>query len=319
MFSRRFLSLPAWVQADHPVLRYIIQRYRGQSPAGWRAVRIFLQVVALALLVVMGYQFSTDFGSRPVGTLHDILYWPLVFLGVITGLAAMILTGNIISTEKSRGTWDTLRLTSHGAGLVFQMRWLSVFYSLRGPLMVLVVARIVFVAIILIDLARFYGGRYLDLLLSGIVPGVPVPVGALLLAATMTAGLLQPLVAVGTDAAIGLLVSVMVRNPRYDILVRAVLGTFRIGLAVLVIGIGTQVFAAPEAVSVPVGFAAILFQAVGGDQGLRLLNLEEYGLLWLDLPYSVLLGTVLLIITVVQALLIVRVIAWTARLAERAE
>lgn len=319
MFSKRFFSLPNWVQSDHPVLRYIIHRYRGQSPLGWRVVRVLLQVVALALLIVMGYQFSTDFGLRPPGTLHEILYWPLVFLGVMTGLAAMTLTGNIISTEKARGTWDALRLTSNGAGLVFQMRWLSVFYSLRGPLMVLVVARLVFVTIILVDLARFYGGRYLDLLLSGITPDVSVLMGALLLAATMTAGLLQPLVAAGMDAAIGLLVSVLVRNPRYDILVRAVLGAFRIGFAALAIGVGTQVLAMPTAVAPALGFMALLAQNVVGDQGLRLLNLEENGLLWLDLPYSVLLGLILLVVTVVQAALVVRIIAWTAQLAERAE
>ena len=145
--------------------------------------------------------------------------------------------------------------------------------------------------------------------------------GAVLLAATMTAGLLQPIVALGMDAAIGLLVSVVVRNPRYDVLVRAVLGAFRLGFAILAIALGTPVFRdlAATGASPVAGNAAILLQSVVGDQGLRLLSLEEYGLLWLDLPYSILLGLVLLGVTLIQAVLVAWIINWTARLAERAE
>lgn len=310
---------PAWARADHPVLRHVLQRHKVHEP-WWRLVlRIALQVVALILLVLLGYQLATDFGAHPARTLHDVLYWPLVFLGVLVGLAAMMLTGNVITTEKSRGTWDSLRLTSHGAELTFQARWLAVFYNLRGPLAVLFLARVIFVVGILIDLAQYYRGRYLDLLLSGITPAVPVAVGALLLSATMTAALLQPLVAVGMDAAVGLLVSVAVRQPRYDVLARTLLSVMRVMVAVLAILVGSQVFA--EMPEVPAGGAwgGILFLSIFGDQGLRLLNLGDSGLLWVDLDYGILIGPMLLVLTLLQAWLVGRVVGWTARLAERAE
>jgi hypothetical protein len=140
-----------------------------------------------------------------------------------------------------------------------------------------------------------------------------------LLAATMTVGLLQPLVAVGMDAAVGLLISVMVRGPRYGVMIRAVLALLRIGVAVGAIFLGTQVFQNPEGLSSVEMWFRVLVQGMAGDQGLRLLNLEESGLLWVDLPYGVLVGLVLLILTLVQAWLAGRLVNWAARVAARAE
>ncbi len=319
MFKRFLLQLPAWAQPDHPVLRHLIQRRRSRE-AGWRrALRHGLLLTTVALVVLFGYQLATGFGTRPVRTLHSVLYWPLVFGGVVVGLGAMALTGNAISLEKAQGTWDSLRITAYGAGLTFQARWVSVFYMLRGPLGALFLARLVFVAGILLDLIQYYRGRYLDLLLSGITPAVSMPVGAVLLAATMTAGILQPLVAVGLDAAVGLLVSVVVRQPRYDIPVRAALGLGRVTLAALALLIGSQALEFPPWMT-PLGtWAGLLFQSVFGDQGLRLLSLEESGALWADLPYGLLFGLVLLFLTLSQAWLAGRIVAWAARLAEHAE
>lgn len=386
MFRRLMFNLPAWAQPEHPILRYMLQRYRNREPRWRRLIRIFLQVLAVAMVVLLGFLLATDFGQREVSTLHAVLYWPLVFLGVLVGLGAMMLTSNAITMEKTRGTWDSLRITSHGANLAFQARWASVFYSLRGPLGVLLAARLVFVVAILIDLTQYYRGRYLDLLLSGITPTVSVPVGAALLAATMTAAIMQPLVAVGLDAAVGLLLSVLVRDPRYDILVRTLLGGTRVSLAVVAIVLGTQAFAQADwmvdlgrwvtllagllvvitvisllawlitrrlftgiarrlvfgliVLALIVGglvvisgikleegpwlrsagsVTAILAQGVAGDQGLRLLTLEESGPLWADVEYGILVGLLLLVVTLFQAWLAGRIVSLSSRLAERAE
>ena len=53
-----------------------------------------------------------------------------------------------------------------------------------------------------------YQGRSLDLLISGIVPDLPLVGAILLIALMMTAALLIPLTAVGFDAAVGLLIGV---------------------------------------------------------------------------------------------------------------
>ncbi len=294
MLKRFVVELPAWAQPNHPVLRYMILRGRTRDALWWRLMRTLLQVIAAAIIVVFGYQIATGFGVRQAPSLHAVLYWPLVFLGVLVGLAAMTVTSNAISLEKSRGTWDSLRITSHGAELTFQARWIAAFYALRGPLSVLFLARLVFVVAILIDLMQYYRGRYLDLLLSGITPAVSVPVGAALLAALMTAAVLQPLVAVGLDAAVGLLVSILVREPRYNLLVRAALGAIRVLLVLGAIVFGSQAFALVEWMTPPLTWAGMLLQSVLGDQGLRLLNLEESGLIWAELEFGILIGLILL-------------------------
>lgn len=313
------LFAPMRKHPNHPALRYALNRYQAHTPLLWRIVRVLVQVIAFAGLVVVGYLVASDFGARPVTSWQAVLYWPLVLLGVIVGLATIMLTGNIITSEKVRGTWDSLRLTTHGAEMLFSARWLSTFYNLRGPLTVLLVARFIFVGTIVLDLGRLYRGHYLDLLLSGITPGVPVPLGVVILGATLAAAVLQPVVAVATDAAVGLMVSVLVRNPRYDVYVRILLGVFRIAFAVVALWVGTGLFAAPEQYTALTGNAALLIQGVAGDQGLRLLNLAENGLLWLDVPYSVLSGPILFGVTLVQAVVVGRAVSWIARRAEQVE
>lgn len=320
MFKPFLIRLPAWARPEHPVLRAILQRHRQPEQARWRRVaRALLQVAALLLLAFLGYQLATDFGARPAPTLHAVLYWPLVVLGVGAGLAAMMITGSVVSLERARGTWDSLRSTPHGIELAFQARWLATFYSLRGPLTLLLVARVVFVLGILLDLAHYYRGRYLELLLNGITPQVSVPLGAVLLAATMTAALLQPLAALGLDASIGLLVSVMARQPRHGVYIRAALGGMRILLAVLAFVVGSQAFAMAPWMTPAKVWAGVLLQSLLGDQALRLLDLEESGLLWVDLRYGILIGLVLLAVTMLQMWLAGRMVGWAVRLAERGE
>lgn len=320
MFKPFLMRLPAWARPEHPVLRTILQRYQQPGQSRWRrAARVLVQVLALLVLALLGYQLATEFGTRPSPTLHAVLYWPLVVLGVGAGLAAMMITGGVVSLERARGTWDSLRTTPRGIELAFQARWLATFYGLRGPLGVLLLARGVFVLGILLDLARYYRGRYLELLLNGITPPVSVPLGAVLLAATMTAALLQPLAALGLDASVGLLVSVVARQPRHGVYVRAVLGGTRILLAVLAFVVGGQAFAMAPWMTPAKVWAGVLLQSLAGDQGLRLLDLEESGLLWVDLSYGILIGPVLLGLTLVQMWLAGRMVGWAVRLAERGE
>jgi len=297
----------------------MLERYRSREARGRRIVRVALQVLAMALVVLLGYQIASQSGGQSVPSLHDVLYWPLALVGVLVGLAAMTLTGNAITLEKARGTWDSLRITVYGARLVFQARWAAAFYMLRGPLGVLLLARVIFVLGILIDLMQYYQGRFLDLLLSGSVPPVSVVVGVALLAATMTVGLLQPLVAVGLDAAVGLVVSVMVREPRYDVMVRTILGVLRVGFAVLAMLVGSQAFDMAPWMTPAGAWGGVLFQSLFGDQALRLLDLEKSALLWSRLEYGVFIGLVLLVCTVAQAWLAGQLVSLAARFAEHAE
>lgn len=320
LFQRLRIRLPLWAQPEHPVLRYVLQGQRQPRSRRRRALWLLLMAVVAAVLILLGYQVAPFFfHSRPPGTVHAALYAPLVLVGVLVGLAAMTSTNSVISKEKARGTWDMLRVTSHGPSLTFQTRWVATFYNLRGALTVLVLARVIFVVAVLIDLAQYFRGQYLDLLLSGVTPPVSLPVGAALLAATLTAGVLQPVVAVGLDAAVGLWIGALSREPRYAVLVQAIVGVVRVLLAVLAILIGVQAFNLVPWMTDAGRWGGVVFLNVFGDQGLRLLNLEENGLLWADLDYSVLIGGALLILTLGQAWLANRFVCWAAYLAERVE
>ena len=82
--------------------------------------------------------------------------------------------------------------------------------------------RALLIGLMLWELTAFQG-RYLDLLINGIVPDVPLVAAVLLVSFTMTAALLLPLTTVGMDAAIGLLVSALVQQRTYSTLLQAVL------------------------------------------------------------------------------------------------
>src|SRR5260221_1954875 len=159
-------------------------------------------------MVVLGFQVATGFGSVPLDTANSldkvflVLYWPLVTLQVIARIFALGSTSGVIATEVQRGTWDTLKITTNGASLAMKTRWAAVFYRLRTFLLVLLLARVAFVVIALIDLTSFQG-RYLDLLLSGTTPfGLPdvsqetsVLAGILVTSMMLTASLLAPFTA----------------------------------------------------------------------------------------------------------------------------
>src|SRR5690606_6660818 len=126
-----------------------------------------------------------------------------------------------------------------GAELTIRTRWAAVFYRIRGLVALVVIVRLVLIAGILIDLTAFHG-HYLDLLINGIVPDVPLPVAALLLAFTMTASLLLPLTITGFDAAVGLLIATLLQQRTYAILAQILYVIVRIGLVALLVFVMTQ-------------------------------------------------------------------------------
>jgi hypothetical protein len=196
-------------------------------------------------------------------------------------------------------------------------RWLSVFYRLGGLIGVIVAARVVLIALILWDLTAFQG-RYLDLLINGIIPEVPLIAAILLESFLMTAALLLPLTSVGFGAALGLLVSAYVNGRTYATLIQFVALLVRVLLTVGLLLVADRALSGGELGLTDVG-AWFLMGGLGmlGDWGLAFLHLGQFSEVWATVPYGIFLGLGMLIFALAQAALADRVLALAVSRAQR--
>lgn len=321
MMQRFVTQLPEWARPDHPILRYELGR-SGRLPRR----RQYLRTAGFAALIVLlywgGYAYATGFFQNPPGqNLTEgaiaVVMWPTLALQVLMQVAALALTVNTVSEQKRRQTWDNLRATEGGVSLAFRTRWATVFYRLRPLLAVVLIIRVLLIVGILIDLTAFQG-RYIDLLINGIVPDISPVVGALLLAFLMTASLLLPLTSVGLEAAIGLLVSVTLQQRLYSVMAQVIVIAVRLLLVIGLTVAATQ-FIRGELTSVNDGGAWLLMGAFAafGDWGLSFLHLGFYSEIWATIPFGILLGIGLLIFSMAQSALTEWILALAIRRAER--
>lgn len=320
-FMRRFFpALPGWARTDNPVMKY--QLPHGTRPSrAIRLLRAFGVIVLGAVLLLLGYMLATDFlhrqpGSYPVESINNVLYFPLLALQILLSIAALLLTTDAVSKEKRLQHWDNLRATPSGADLVLRTRWASVFYRLRGLLGIIIVGRVVLLACMLYDLTSFQG-RYIDLLINGVIPEVGVIVAVLLLALQMTASILLPVTATGFDASFGLFLSTAVQQRTYNVLLQLLLIIARIGItAVLLFGM-SAFFAGQFQTSDPVAWLLMFSAAAFGDWGLSLLYLGRAGEMWATVPYGIFIGLALVIFCFVQAYLADQILVWAVKRAQR--
>lgn len=314
-------QLPTWARRDHPVLRHEL----GVVPRlPWRVRygRALVVILGLGVLLVIGALIATNLLRRPAGqtsveTINAILFWPLVVLQLILSIAALTSTSNFVSEEMRNQNWDSLRATENGAEMSMRARWVAVFYRLRGLVGLVLAARALLIGLMLWELTAFQG-RYLELLINGIVPDVPLVAAVLLVSFTMTAALLLPLTTVGMDAATGLLVSAIVQQRTYSTLLQAVLIFLRLGVTAALLGGATlfldgQLFQASNAAAwlLMGGYSAV------GDWGLALLYLGRNSEIWATIPYGIFLGLALLIFTLVQAAVADRLLLLAVRQAQK--
>jgi hypothetical protein len=320
MIQRVTGQLPTWARTDHPILRYELARTERVNLRG-RIFRVLWMSMLAILLLGGGYFIATGFLQQPAGqnlteSILNILFWPMLIVQMLASVVALALTGNTVSEEIRRQTWDNLRATEGGAELTVRTRWAAVFYRIRGLIAVIVIVRVILILGILYDLTAFQG-RYLDLLISGIVPEVALPVAAVLLAFTMTATLLLPLTVLGFDAAIGLVIATLFQQRTYTILAQILYIVVRVVIA------GALIFAMTQFVSndletsdlnawlLSLGFSAF------GDWGLSFLNLGFFGERWAEIPFGIFLGLALLVFSLMQAAVTDWVVGFAVRQAER--
>ncbi|MGQ9889169.1 MAG: hypothetical protein ACUVSX_11865 [Aggregatilineales bacterium] len=319
--NRLAAVLPAWARPDHPLLRYELER-SGRLTRRARLARGLWLALLIAALLLAGVLIATDFLRQPAGlslteSVAAALYWPLLTAALALGVAVIFMTGGSIAAARRRQTWDSLRATAGGAELALRAQWVLVFYRLRGPLGVVLLLRALLVGGMLFDLTAFQG-RYLDLLISGVAPPVPLPLAALLLACAMTAGLLLPVTSVGFDAAVGLWISAAFQTRIYAVMAQTLVALARLALiAGLAAAASAFIAGNLAALPDPAAWALLLAFGAAGDQGLAFLNLSLFGEVWAVVPYGILLGPALLALALAQAAIGDWVLARAVRRAER--
>ncbi|MCL4247329.1 MAG: hypothetical protein KJ065_04165 [Anaerolineae bacterium] len=330
MLERILGPLPAWARRDHPMLRYEL---RGGGKANRRWLLLLGAGVLACLLLALGYIIATELLARPLSpnlteSINRVLYAPLLVLQILLGITALSISIGAIGEIIRRQQWDTLRVTEDGAGLTLRTRWAAVFYRVRPLLAIIVGLRLLLILGILWDLTAFQG-QYLDLLISGIVPqmSIPVPIGQpsldlgvvagiMLLAFMLTAAVLLPLTSVGFDAAAGLFLSTVFRQRAYNALVQFGLLLLRLLMIGVLLFAGFRFLSGQSTVPDGLSFGVMFLFGALGDWGLYFLHLSSFGEVWAIVPYGIFLGLALLLFALVQAFLADRLLLWAIRRAQ---
>ncbi len=345
---QRFLDrqLPPFARSTHPIMRYTIQG-RGAGRSG-RALRMFL-FGAVFLLLVLGSYVINSIGFRsaaePASLLDRVFlicYWPLVLLQVFMRFAAFGATTSTVSDESARETWESLKITTEGAGLALRTRWASVFYALAPLLLIVVGARVVFVIFQTVTLATTANGRMIDLMLSGTTPlGTesvlgfgPIMIGIFIFAIQMTTALLSPFAALAFDASLGAFIGTVVRDRWLGLLGRLLFTLLRMavtGFSLLfgALALGMSVFGASGGIQ-PAALDAFPFAALRGlvgaflgltegDLGLNFLSLDHVQRLYTGLDYGVFIGVAALLYMLLQAFAARALLNAAVRRASRAD
>ncbi len=314
-------QLPLWARRDHPVLRH---QLGVTARPHWRAryLRALAVVLGGGALLLVGVLIATSLFRHSAGQtlpemVNTVAFWPLIALQLALSVAAMTSTSNFVSDEMRRQNWDNLRATEQGAEIAMRARWVSVFYRLRGLIGIVLAVRVLLIGLMLWELTSFQG-RYLDLLINGITPDVPLIAAVLLVSLLMTAALLLPLTTVGLDAATGLLVSAVVQTRTYSTLLQGVLIFLRVIVTGLLL-IGATLFLEGQLFQSVDAAAWLLIGTYGavGDLGLAFLHLGRSTEIWALIPFGIFLGSGLVAFALVEAAAADRVLMLAVRQAQK--
>ncbi|MCY4072760.1 MAG: hypothetical protein OXG60_15815 [Chloroflexi bacterium] len=313
--------LPDWAHPDHPILQYeLAQRRLGGSR--WKSA---LQLFLLALLLGGGgYLYasatSIDAGAESLADfLWRCLYFPSILVQTATVLAALAFGIGSVEADRSRQTWDSLRVTVYGAGMTLRTRWTAILYRLRAPIIALLLTRLALALGMIVNLTAF-GGGYLRILGSSILDApsdlwITLPMVALL----MTVQTLLPLATVGAASAFGILISVAIKQRLFAITIQLVLSVTVI--AAVAGGLLAVTSALDGGLIAPEGLRFFLFLGYSGfaDGGLLLANLGSLGAVWETLPQGEFLSIGLLLILALGAFSIDGCLGLAIRLSEQGE
>ncbi len=312
--------LPDWAHPDHPILQYeLAQRQLGNSRR-----KSILQLFLLALLLGGGgylYASATSIGAGAENLadfLWRCLYFPSLLVQTATVLAALAFGIRSVEADRSRQTWDSLRVTEFGAGMTLRARWTAILYRLRAPIIALLLTRLVLAFGMIVNMTAF-GGGYLRVLSSSILDASDLWITLLMVALLMTVQTLLPLATVGAAGAFGILISVAIKQRLLAITIQFVLSL------TIVAAVAGGLFAVTSALGGGLmasdGLRFFLFLVYSGfaDGGILLANLGSLGAVWKMLPQGAYLSIGLLLILALEACAIDGCLGLAIRLSERGE
>ncbi|MCA9885401.1 MAG: hypothetical protein KC708_20625 [Anaerolineae bacterium] len=311
MLKWLFGPLPDWFQQQHPVQRYALQPYAASNSRSARIVRITFSVLLLSALVIAGYTVASHVMNNPPAGLHiaevvfRILYYPLIALQTITWVLALAMSINVLDAERRRQTWDNLRATSTGADMVVRVGWLAVLHRLRGLWLVMTAARLILLIGVLYRLMS-HRGDYLAYLTATVQPDVPLGIALFLLVSLLVAAFILPFMLLGLSTALGLWLSALFRPRAVTAIFQFILTAFYVALALILFLIvqSQAIHDMPPAQN----FGLLTGYSLLVDWGALWLDLGSTGDIWAQIPYSVLMGPILLLAVLLLAWLIDRLL-----------
>lgn len=296
-------QLPDWARPDHPILQYELAHLKKSFPLRVR----FIQILMIALLLgLVGYLYATYIYVSPTrGNWSDLawrmLYFPTLLVQAATAIVALSYGIGSIGQERNRRTWDNLRATEVGAEMTLRTRWIAILYRLRLPILAILMVRIVLLAGMVYDITAF-GGQYTEMLMQNITPTLPEPrLGLVMVALMMTANILVPLTMIASAAALGILISVMIRNRAYSATMQVILGFFILMVTIGLLLIISQVLQGQLELDDTALLAVFLAYSGFGDWGLLLAQMGSAGEIWVIVPYGVFIGGALVVLMLIQS------------------
>lgn len=279
--------LPEWAQLNHPLLQYELAQARGSD--GRHGLN--LQLVLLSLLVGGSALLYAAATSSPqsdanlTGVFWRSIYYPTLILQVITMIMAFALGATAVGSERSRKTWDHLRVTEFGAGVALRARWVGILFRLRAPILLIILIRLILVGGVVYDLTAF-GGLYAAMLGAQAAPPLPWRLDLLLIALAVLINMLLPLAAIATVAASGILVSVAVKERVYAAVILILVVSAQLVASLAGALVIAQTMARDASGAGDWSYALFFGYSAFGDWGLLLAQLGSLGEIWHRVSYG---------------------------------
>ena len=296
--------LPEWAQASHPLVQYELSHFhRHGGRTGF--------IVQLSLLSIVFGSSAALYAAiveRPASAANltsliwQSVYYPTLVLQLTTMIMSLTLGASAVGGERSRKTWDNLRVTEFGAGMALRARWAGILYRLRAPIALILLIRLTLIAGILYDLTAF-GGLYAEILGAHAEPPLPEwRLDLLLIALTVTVNLLLPILQIAAVAAFGILLSVAVRERIYAAVILLLVITVQLVFAVAGAAAIAQMIGNDATAAGDWSYALVYGYSAFGDWGLLLAQLGSLGEIWHRVPLGTTISLGLMILVAALAL-----------------
>ena len=310
--------LPQWARPDHPLLQYELSHFRGNG--GRRG--LIVQLVTLSILLggsaalYAATLLNPASGTNLTSVIWQCMYYPTLVLQLLTVIMALALGAATVGGERSRKTWDNLRVTEFGAGLALRARWAGIFYRLLAPISLILLVRVILIAGVLYDLTAF-GRLYAQMLGAHASPPLPQwRLDLLLIALVVTVNLLLPLLQIATVAAFGILLSVAVRQRIYAAVIQMLVVVVQLAFAVAGALAIAQMIRSDAPAASGWSYALSFGYTAFGDWGLLLAQLGSLGEIWHHVPFGTTISLGLMILLIALGLAADGMMWLAARLSE---